>query len=406
VAMLTPSNWPGAQTIFPVLGTALVIASRPTERLNRLLSATPLVAIGGLSYPLYLWHWAVIVVFKMLKPDSSAIAMAIPLSISFALAWLTKTFLEDPVRFGKLGSRMLRRRPPLRPVIAGLVFTVLLGSSAVATDGLSTRLSPRLLAVGEWSEPNPDVYWRAGRCYTYLGSSRKLPDECTPAKRPGIPLILLWGDSHAAHLFPGMVDLQSARSFDIAEWTSAACPPTAVSVVGEGGTCGPRRADSMSSLARLNPDTIVMAGAWERYIEISRAPDQVVGAVSETIRRLKKLGTSRIVVFGPGPLWTTSLPSDLFRFMVRSRSKEIPERLGKVSDALWRLDASFAAMAAAENVEYVSVLHILCNQEGCLTVGDHTLQRPDLLFHDREHLTVSGSKLVIARATPQLFAEQ
>jgi peptidoglycan/LPS O-acetylase OafA/YrhL len=402
VATLTSTNWPGAQTIFPVLGTALVIASSPTEPINRLLGWRPLASIGGFSYPLYLWHWPAIVVFRMLRPEPSTIEMAIPLGTSFALAWMTKKFLEDPVRFGKLGS-MVFRRPPLRPVVLGLALAGLLGSSAVTTDGLPSRLSPRLRAVGEWSEVNPDVYWRAGRCYLYLGYPTSLSRECTPAKRPGIPLILLWGDSHAAHLYPGMVDLQSARTFDIAQSTAAACPPTVIPVVGESDTCAARRADSMSRLAQINPDIVVMAGAWERYVEISRAPDQIIGAVSETIRSLKKSGSRRIIVFGPGPLWTTSLPSDLFRFMVRSRSKEIPERLGRVSDVTWRLDASFAALAAAENVQYVSILNILCNTEGCLTVGDKTLQRPDLLFRDRDHLTVSGSKLLIAGARLQLF---
>jgi peptidoglycan/LPS O-acetylase OafA/YrhL len=393
-ATLTSSDWPGAQTIFPVLGAVLFIASGSTQRFNRLLGSRPLAAIGGLSYPLYLWHWPAIVVFRMLRPEASSIGMVIPLAISLALAWLTKTFLEDPIRFGRLRSAVFRR-PPLRPVV--------LGSSAIATDGLPTRLSPRLRAVGEWSEAESDVYWRAGHCYLYLRESTDLSGECTPAKRPGIPLILLWGDSHAAHLYPGLVDLQTLRPFDIAQWSSAACPPTAVPVDGESGTCGPRRAESMSKMAQLNPDTIVMAGAWERYMEISRAPDQIIGAVTETIHRLKRLGNRRIVIFGPGPLWTTTLPADLFRFMIRNRLAEIPERLGRVSDELWRLDASFAAMAAAEKVEYVSVLNILCNKEGCLTVGNKTLQRPDLLFRDREHVTISGSKLLAAGARTKLF---
>jgi peptidoglycan/LPS O-acetylase OafA/YrhL len=404
VATLTSSNWPGVQTIFPVMGTALVIASGPTKPFNRLLGWRPLASIGGFSYPLYLWHWPAIVLFRMLSPESSMIGMAIPLVTSFALAWLTKEFLEDPVRFGKLGATMFRR-PPLRPVVLGLVFAGLLGSSAVATDGLPSRFSPQLRAVGAWSQVNSDVNWRVGICYLDLHYGTDFSSECIPAKRAGVPLILLWGDSHAAHLYSGMTNAQSARTFDVAQWTAAACPPTVVPVVGESDTCPARRAASMGKLAKLNPDTIVMAGAWERYVEISRAPDQILRAVSETIRRLKMSGSRRIVVFGPGPLWTTSLPADLFRFMVRNRSKEIPDRLGRVSDVLWRLDASFAALAAAENVQYVSVLNILCNKEGCLTVGDKTLQRPDLLFRDRDHLTASGSKLLIGHSRLQLFGE-
>ena len=399
---LTSQNWPGAQTIFPVLGTALVIASSPAELVNRVLGWRPLASIGGFSYPLYLWHWPAIVIFRMLSPESSTIGMAIALGVSFALAWITKNFLEDPVRFGKVGSTVFRR-PTLRPVVLGLVFAGLLGSSAAATGGLPSRLSPQLRALGEWSEVNPDVNWRGGHCYRYSNSPTDFSSECTPAKRPGIPLILLLGDSHAAHLYPGVLDLQSAGTFDIAQWTAAACPPTVIPVIGASDACATLSPAFTNELAQLNPDTIVLAGAWERYVEISQAPDQIVEAVSETIHRLKKSGSRRIIVFGPGPLWATSLPADLFRFMVRRGSREIPERLGKASDMQWRLDASFAALAAAENVQYVSVLNILCNKGGCLTVGDKTLPRPDLLFRDREHLTVSGSKFVIARAGLKLF---
>jgi hypothetical protein len=91
--------------------------------------------------------------------------------------------------------------------------------------------------------------------------------------------------------------------------------------------------------------------------------------------------------------------------MVRTRSYEIPQRLGRVSDAIWDLDAAMAALAAAENVQYVSVVNFFCDRTGCLTVGDKSLSRPDLLYRDRDHLTVSGSKLLIAHSRPQLFGE-
>jgi peptidoglycan/LPS O-acetylase OafA/YrhL len=404
IVALTSQAQAGVQTIFPVLGTALVIASGPKELFNRLLGCRPLVFVGGLSYPLYLWHWPAIVFFRMLSPGSSATGMAIPLGISFALAWLTKNFLEDPVRFGRMGAAMFQR-PHLAPVMLGLMFAGVLGLSAAATDGVPSRLSARTRDVGQWSESEAKLYikWRAGRCYRDLHDSTDFSAECAPAKRPGTPLILVWGDSHAADLYPGMADLRSASTFDIAQWTAAACPPTVVSAIKEDRSCVALRAASIGKLARLNPDTIVMAGAWERYVENGAAPDQLMAAVSDTIRLLHKAGVRRIVVFGPGPLWATSLPVDLFRFMARNESAEIPERLGRPTDAMWKLDASFAALAAREHAEYVSVLNTFCNKEGCLTVGDKTLPRPDLLFYDRDHLTVSGSKFLITHSKPQLL---
>jgi peptidoglycan/LPS O-acetylase OafA/YrhL len=405
IVVLGPTNWPGAQTLFPVLGTTLVIAAGPTQAVNRLLGCKPLAAIGGISYPLYLWHWPAIVIFTLLAPGPSAVEMAIPLGAAFGLAWLTKRFLEDPIRFGRLGLAVFPR-PPLWPVVSGLVIAGLLGLSAIETEGLPSRLSPQLRAIAEWSENNRDINWRVGRCYFYLNYAVEFSSECTPVKRASVPLILLWGDSHAAHLYPGMVELQSVATFDIAQWTSAVCPPTVQPLPGESQTCSIRRAAAMLKLGRLGADTVVLSGAWERYLEFGRNHDEIMGVLSKTIRYLKNQGIARIVVFGPGPLWSTSLPSDLFRFMAKNRSNQIPMRLGKVSDAIWRLDSAMAAQAAAEHVQYVSVLNYFCDKAGCLTVGDRTIPRPDLLFRDQDHLTVTGSKLLIAHSSSELFGEK
>jgi peptidoglycan/LPS O-acetylase OafA/YrhL len=404
VVALRPVDWPGAQTLFPVLGTALVIAGGPTETINRLLGSKPLAFIGGISYPLYLWHWPAIVFFKLLNPEPTAIAMAIPLSASLVLAWLTKTLLEDPVRFGKLGS-VVFQRPPLGTVVLGLVCAGFLGSLVVENDGLPSRLSPRLRAIAEWSDVNPDISWRAGHCYFHPSSKQDFSKECTPVKRPGVPLILLWGDSHAAHLYPGLAYVQSTVAMDIAQWTAAGCPPVLQPFDGEYPTCAKIRETAIKRLTQLDPDTIVLGGAWERYMELGQSPMEIRRALSETIHHLKNLGTKRIVVFGPGPLWATSLPIDLFRFMARSHSNEIPDRLGRVSNEIWHLDAALAALADAEKVQYVSVLNFFCDKDGCLTLGDKRLKRPDLLYRDRDHLTATGSRVLIEHSKDQLFGD-
>jgi peptidoglycan/LPS O-acetylase OafA/YrhL len=404
LVVISSANWPGPQTLFPVLGATLFIAATPTALFNRLVAWRPLAFIGGISYPLYLWHWPAIVIFRMLNPEARGIELAIPLAASFGLAWLTKKFLEEPVRFGRLGLALFRL-PPLWPLVSGLAFAGLLGLSVLVTGGLPSRFPPRLRAIAEWSQVNPYISWRAGHCYFDPHNKQDFSNECTPFKRPGVPLILLWGDSHAAHLYSGMADIQSTMTMDIAQWTAAACPPTVEPLLQESPTCATRRATAMNKLTQLNPDTIVLGGAWERYLEGGQSQQEISGALSETIRRLKELGVERIVVFGPGPLWSTSLPIDLFRFMARSHSNEIPERLGRVSDEIRRLDAALAALAAAENVQYVSVLNFFCDKDGCLTLGDKKLKLPDLLYWDREHLTVAGSKLLVTHSIPQWLGQ-
>jgi hypothetical protein len=287
---------------------------------------------------------------------------------------------------------------------SGLLIAGILGSLVVAGDGVPSRFPPRLRAVAEWSAGKPDAAWRSGRCYFTPGVTMEFSSECTPNKRPGVPLVLLWGDSHAAELYSGMAAIQSTMAIDIAQWTVAGCPPT-VKIFHEGSHCSEWSARAITRLAKLKPDTIVLAGAWERYSELGPYQQQIIETLSDTIRRLKELGIRQIVVIGPGPLWTNSLPVDLFRFMVRTRANNIPDRLGNVSDTIWNLDSAMAAQAAADQVQYVSLLNFFCNKDGCLTVGDRSLSRPDLLFRDRDHLSVSGSKFLVAHSKSQLFGK-
>jgi peptidoglycan/LPS O-acetylase OafA/YrhL len=402
VVALTSTDWPGAQTLFPVLGTAMVIAATPTMGANKALARQPLVFIGGISYPLYLWHWPVIVIWRLLDPGARGIEMAIPLVASVALAWLTKALLEEPVRFGKLGLASFRR-PHLRVVVGGLLFAAALGLLALATQGLPSRIPPQLQAIATWSPINPGVDWRAGHCYYPPPTSTEFSGECTPPKRPGVPLVLLWGDSHAAHLYPGLSSLQSAHSFDIIQWTAAACPPTVISFPAESLTCPGRRATALKRLAQLKPDMILLAGAWELYLESGQSEAVTIRSLSATIRQLRRDGARDIVVFGPGPLWNTTLASDLFRFMVAKGLNEIPERLGHKFEAAWHLDSAMAALAVEMNVRYVSVLSNFCDRSGCRVVGDRSAPRPDLFYSDRDHLTVSGSKDLIANSDLHLF---
>jgi peptidoglycan/LPS O-acetylase OafA/YrhL len=399
---LSSTEWPGAQTVLPVLGTAMVIAASPTTGVNKVLSRQPLVFIGGISYPLYLWHWPAIVIWRLLDPGARAIEMAAPLVAAVVLAWLTKALLEDPVRFGKLGMASFPR-PHLRPVAAGLVFAVALGSLAFATQGLPSRIPPQLQAIATWSEINLGAGWRPGRCYYGPESSTEFSNECTPLKRPGVPLVLLWGDSHAAHLYPGLVNLQSTHDLDIIQWTAALCPPTAIPFTDEAMTCSARRATALRRLTHLNPDTILLAGAWEIYVGKTQSEADILRSLSETIRELRKDGNPEIVVFGPGPTWNTSLAVDLFRFMVAKRMTEIPERYGHAFEAAWHLDAAMAEQARGLGVHYVSVLNYFCNKSGCRTVGDKTQTRPDLLFSDSNHLSISGSQDLIAHSNLHIF---
>jgi peptidoglycan/LPS O-acetylase OafA/YrhL len=109
-------EFPGWWALLPVVGTYLMIASGPHAWINnKLLVNRWLVAIGLISYPLYLWHWPLLSFIGIIDghaPSPEAATLAILLS--FALAWLTYLLVEKPLRFGKSA-----------PIKAAILFVVM-----------------------------------------------------------------------------------------------------------------------------------------------------------------------------------------------------------------------------------------------------------------------------------------
>jgi hypothetical protein len=155
---------------------------------------------------------------------------------------------------------------------------------------------------------------------------------------------------------------------------------------------------------RAPPDTALLAARWDLYVSRGISEDAVLAATLDDIYWLQRLGVHNIVLFGPGPTWNTTLATDLVRYMRVRHTEHIPERLGRVPDAVWRLDAAMAAQARTMHVRYVSVLELFCNQQGCRTVSDSQSPQPDLLFWDDNHLTASGARLLLDAAAPQILA--
>lgn len=400
---MTSADWPGPQTLIPVLGSALIISAGPDSRVNRVLSLRPLVFLGGISYPLYLWHWPIIVFWRLLGYGSDLAAALLAIAGAVLLAWLTRDLVEGPARFGRLWGAAITA-PPVWVLAGGLAFTGLLGLSAVTADGYPYRYSPSLRALANL--PGPDEYepYRENRCYFHPGTYGGFSPECTPPKRPAIPRILLWGDSHAAHLYPGLLDMQKKREFDLIQWTSAGCPPTRTHWVTEVTSCEERRAWELQHMERAVPDTALLAARWDLYISEGTPESDVLAATLDDIQWLQRLGVRKIILFGPGPTWNSSLATELVRYMRIHSTERIPERLGAVDDTARRLDAAMAAQALAMHVQYVSVLNLFCNREGCRTVGDVKSPQPDLLFWDSNHLTTSGSRFLVDAAAPQIFS--
>ncbi|MBU6224453.1 MAG: acyltransferase [Burkholderiales bacterium] len=142
--------FPGYWALPPTLGAALVLFAGMKSHSNRvLLASRPLVAIGLISYPLYLWHWPLLSFARILASQTPELWLRLTLiGLSFILAWATYRYVEKPIRFSG-------RFPRAVLWLSLWMLAVLLMSHAVnRLDGLKFRhhgmlnADPTTLVVG------------------------------------------------------------------------------------------------------------------------------------------------------------------------------------------------------------------------------------------------------------------
>lgn len=198
--------FPGALALLPTLSAFFLIAAGPQAWFNRqILASRPLVAIGMISYPLYLWHWPLLSFAKILeqgRPSTEIVALAVVLSL--LLAWGTYAVVEKRVRFRRHWA-----------TTAGLAVTMIL--LALAGDQI-TRMKgfpERMTAY----EDNPKIedlntFFREITSQYPPCMPRALRDQalrhneiirCRQSQSEDrAQTVALIGDSHAEHFFPGL----------------------------------------------------------------------------------------------------------------------------------------------------------------------------------------------------------
>jgi peptidoglycan/LPS O-acetylase OafA/YrhL len=371
IVLDTRRAFPGWWAVLPVAGSALLLSAPAAWGCRQLLSSRPMVRIGLISYPLYLWHWPLFVFLAIIKfAPLTLLERGLIVGLSFVLAWLTYRFVEIPFRFG--------RPSPLK--IAGLCAAMVLvaaaGGVVVEGRGFDFRLPAEIRAMTD--VPEQTSQWRVHECMLDLSHELSFAESC--AERDRRPLVLVWGDSTAGALLPGLRQAQQTHDFGLAQFTSSSCIPALNTDVAGTPNCRAIN-DKILALAReLKPDIVLLHSTWDRYLD----------GVAATVAALKKETNARVIVLGSVPWWKRGLPNEVLRyFMLHHRL--IPERSSRAA-----ADGSGAALRdrlVPLGAEFISVWDVMCNADGCLTrIGDTA---GDLSASDQVHLTEKGSVFLI-----------
>jgi peptidoglycan/LPS O-acetylase OafA/YrhL len=400
------SAFPGWWAVLPVTATALLIFAGPTARVNEWLSHPSLVVIGLISYPLYLWHWPMLVFARIARFGAEpTILMKLALiGASFALAYLTYRWIERPFRFGKSS--------PLKPIgaSAGLAVAACIGLVIVSQAGMPSRFDSGIQNLVKDFQTEANRAYRTGACFLSdaQGPSAFAPD-CVSTAPDGSRLVLLWGDSYAAHLFPGLADLQERMKYDLAEYTSSGCPPILGFTSTQRRNCDAINAFVMGRIEALKPHTVILGGRWNLYNGHGGWGTMERAAIQATVARLKASGVARIVVVGQFPAWALA-PS---RILIRNHQLDMLTRETKGAPQIPEYGTDYLDQTAfatedgvrkhwsAPGVTFISPRATLCNEAGCRLITPGSPPQP--IAWDHGHLTVAGSAYFAGVNAEQLF---
>jgi peptidoglycan/LPS O-acetylase OafA/YrhL len=403
----------------PVAGAVLVIAAGAASAVNTRLSSPWLVAFGKISYPLYLWHWPLLSVSRIVVGrDLPSQARWSIVALSLALAWLTWRFVEQPLR-------RLHLRGLVPGLVAALASVGVVGHVIHAKDGLPDRAQiARFEAQARGLGRND----RAA-----VGVDCGLPEMTQPPvlnfcrrSRDALPTVALLGDSHADHLLYGLASLDGERTWLLL--ANSSMPPLLgvdMTILGE-----PLRPRAEKAIAYLVADphiqTVVVSFMLTFYIsdvvfaadhlrlrepmsalismsspgrpEATRAELAYDGLLA-TIDALQSAGKSVIVVlpvpelpFFPRDCMTRP-GSELFVRDCVLRSSVAAQRQQPARALLQRLHA------ARPDVVVFDPFPLLCDPDQCRFTGND-----GILYRDSHHLAPAGSKLVAAGLLRELAA--
>jgi len=250
--------FPGIAALAPVVATVLLLASRSKwpPLINVIAQSRVTQWLGAISYPLYLWHWPVLVIPAIyLGEELTLVQTLLLLASTFLLAGLTHRYIETPMREVKLSDRKV------------FIFAAIATSASILIGGLTYIQHSNSIAIDNgFTVSLADVRSKPkineDGCHIHIRQT--VSPRCEYGDLTSDETIVLYGDSHAAQWFPALDLIGKKRGIKIVSLTKSACPSAEVikelSSQYDVKDCQAFRDSSVARINKIKPLAVILTG--------------------------------------------------------------------------------------------------------------------------------------------------
>jgi peptidoglycan/LPS O-acetylase OafA/YrhL len=369
--------FPGWAASVPVAGAMCIISASPDDWFRKhALAARPLVFVGIISYPLYLWHWPLLSFVTILGSGTApGTVRAAVVLLSFLLAYLVFRLVELPIR----------TRSPLHAsgvLAAGLGTLGVAGLIVFSAAGIKSRFGHDVHALQTASRINH---------YCLKNFPGRQDFNYCKSTSDAQPEVMFLGDSRTQALYDAMVSLPHG-SYPMMLLARGGCPAMLDVRAAEQDphrvSCNKTWRDFVDAVHSLQPRVVVVVGGGSDLIPAGvTGGSEFENSLGELIGALRR--TSRVIYVRETPEFDTGPACFLRRIKVPwgECAPVVPravfeQRLTAYNHAVDEVQARNPGLVVVDSMQ------ALCGSKYC----SQKLSSGELLYRDPLHLTSAGAR--------------
>lgn len=404
VAYSREMAFPGTFALLPVVGAALVIVGGGQQTAtSSLLSLSPIVYIGRISYPLYLVHWPIHVFAGQALGDDYTTPVRLTMFLtSIVLALMIYHLIELPVRNGRLRISVSSIASAYG---AGFAVTVGLVAVTLHAAGFPQRFQEQAMHLASFVKDRTQV----PDCEFHGQKLASREDFCRIGAEDGDPEWLIFGDSHAAAAYGAFDDwLTGQGKAGLFMFRNSCMPVSGIHMFKDKGLCHAFNDAIANFLAQKNSIRhVLMVSCWRQPIEkggVSTHANNLLpreeslkvfeNRFRASIKNLHQLG-KQVYVWEPVPGARGNVPVELAKAQIAGMPADIEFRKEE-----YFAEFDFFFRSLVENSHLItqtfSPSAALCVSGTCKVT-----EEGNPLYHDNAHVTASSASFWAAMMRSQ-----